>query len=232
MKPRFSNHRNRALTFIEVLVVIAGLAILAVLLLPVLAASKHVPQSINCVSNIKQISLAAHIWEGDNNNLYPMQVSVTNGGAMELIITNNIAGLFQVMSNELSTTKILICPQDTKVIKPTNGFGEGFCNKNTSYFVGVDANEHYPRRLMFGDDNFIINGAPVKSGLLQLSTNTPIAWGPGRHGDDSSFFHKALPEHFWGNLGFADGNVSAFSSSGLQQALQQTGLATNRLAIP
>lgn len=36
----------------------------------------------------------------------------------------------------------------------------------------------------------------------------------------------------FGNIGFADGSVQQLSSSGLRDAFQQTGLATNRQAIP
>jgi prepilin-type N-terminal cleavage/methylation domain-containing protein len=58
MKPRLSNQRNRALTLTEVLVVIGLLAIVVALLLPGLAASKRIPQKINCISNLKQIGIA------------------------------------------------------------------------------------------------------------------------------------------------------------------------------
>jgi hypothetical protein len=55
--------------------------------------------------------------------------------------------------------------------------------------------------------------------LLELSTNAPISWTSARH-------------HFAGNIGLADGSVQQFTIQRLQNALQQTGLATNRLAIP
>lgn len=234
MKARFAKQRCHALTFIELLVVLLCLAVLVAMLLPILAAAKRRASRINCVSQLKQDALAARIWEGDNNNLYPMQVAVTNGGAMELIATNNVAGFFQVMSNELSTPKILICPEDKQVIVPTNGFDNRFCNKNISYFVGLDANENYPQRLLFGDDNFEINGPPIPSGVAQISTNALIAWGTGRHDDVTRIPYLGIPlrHNYFGNLCFADGSVSQDSSNGLHEALIQTGVATNRLAIP
>jgi prepilin-type processing-associated H-X9-DG protein len=70
-----------------------------------------------------------------------------------------------------------------------------------------------------GDDNFAIGGVPVKSGLLQLLTNTPVAWTKTRH-------------KLYGNIGLADGSVQQLTTDGLRQALQQTGVATNRLVIP
>lgn len=49
-------------------------------------------ERIKCVNNLKQIGLAARIWSGDNNDVYP---------------TNFIS-----MTNELATWVILQCPSD------------------------------------------------------------------------------------------------------------------------
>src|SRR5580698_3864805 len=86
-------HRKKAFTLIELLVVIAIIAILAAMLLPVLAAAKRRAQRINCVSNVKQVNLALRIWEGDNNNLYPMAVSTSAGGAAENLATTANGGV-------------------------------------------------------------------------------------------------------------------------------------------
>jgi prepilin-type processing-associated H-X9-DG protein len=233
MKPGFSNKRNVALTLVEALVVIVVLAILAVMLLPALAPVHRWPSrnNINCISNLKQIGLAYRLWEGDNNGKYPMAVSVMNGGAMELVATGKVAACFQVMSNELSTPKILLCPADTDRIAATN-FSTGFSGANISYFVNPDAAEIYPQMILDGDDNFAIGGVPVKSGLLQLSTNAPITWTSGRHVAYNSHFWTAAKHKFFGNIGMADGSVQQATTDDLQKALQQAGVATNRLVLP
>jgi len=42
----------------------------------------------------------------------------------------------------------------------------------------------------------------------------------------------AARHKFAGNIGLADGSVEQTTSSGLNELLHKTGLATNRLAIP
>jgi competence protein ComGC len=230
MKPRFSHQRTTALTLVEVIVVIAVLAIALALILPALAKAKYHPSRINCVSNLKQIGIAYRLWESDNNDKYPMAVSVTNGGVMELIATGNVAACFQVMSNELSTPKILLCPEDTRRVRATNF--STLNSSNISYFVGLDAAETKPQMFLSGDDNFAISGVPVKSGLLELSTNSSITWTSGRHVAHNSHFWTPARDRFVGNLGMADGSAQQVTTDGLQKALQQTGVATNRLVLP
>ena len=234
MKPRFSHQRNRALTRTDVVVVVAVVAVLAFLaisLLPEGGGNKRRPAQVNCINNLKTIGIAYRLWEGDNNGKYPMAVSATNGGARELVATGNVAACFRVMSNELSTPKILLCPEDTRRVWATN-FSTGFDSSHISYFVGLDATETNPQMFLSGDDNFAIGGVPVKSGLLELSSNAPITWTSRRHVAVNSHFWTPARYRFAGNIGMADGSAQQVTTIDLQKALQQTGIATNRLATP
>lgn len=61
----------RGFTLIELLVVVAIIAILASLLLPALASGKEKAKSSRCISNIRQLALAAQFYCDENGSALP-----------------------------------------------------------------------------------------------------------------------------------------------------------------
>jgi len=63
--------RKKGFTLIELLVVIAIIAILAAILFPVFARAREKARQTTCLSNVKQITLAALMYAGDWDESFP-----------------------------------------------------------------------------------------------------------------------------------------------------------------
>jgi hypothetical protein len=167
---------------------------------------------------LKQIGVGFRTWALDCGDQYPSGVTVNNGGAKEQIELGNVFFNFLVMSNEISSPNILVCPEDGE--KTARPFSPGFGNTNVSYFVGADAQDTFPQMFLTGDRNLAFENKPLQPGIFVWTSNrSALSW--------TTTIHNGC-----GNVGLADGSVQFFDSRRLAAAGRNQSCETNRLAIP
>jgi prepilin-type N-terminal cleavage/methylation domain-containing protein/prepilin-type processing-associated H-X9-DG protein len=102
--------KNRAFTLIELIIVIAIIAILAALLLPAVSRTKELGRSAVCLNNLHQIGIGLQIYVQDNQNFLPVMYDrPTNntpppGPAINQVLLPYVSGvsnIFQCPSDKL-----------------------------------------------------------------------------------------------------------------------------------
>ena len=102
-----ASEMKRGFTLIELLVVIAIIAILAAILFPVFARAREKARQTSCLSNAKQLTLAAHMYASDYDDMIvPRSVGHWTFPAA-------YHRWFQLLPPYLKNTQVLSCPSQT-----------------------------------------------------------------------------------------------------------------------
>ena len=149
-----------AFTLVELLVVIAIIGILAALLMPALQQGKARAMRIGCVSDLREIGLADHLFANDHAGKFPTQVSTNDGGSLEIVTAGEATPnpfyysyqLLLPLTGSLVTPRLAVCPSDLQRWAATN-FTQ-FNNWNVSYAIGVKADYGTPAGILAADRNF------------------------------------------------------------------------------
>lgn len=225
MKASTIQGRHAAFTFWELIAVIAVIGVLATLGWSYAIRPRSIcGYQIRCSSNLKQIALSFKMYAGDNNQKFPQfdysDSSLGNPSAKPPLAVWNY---FTSLSNELGSTKILICPQDVRrrsnvAVDFSDGpEGLGHLRKQNfaiSYFVGLNAEETKPNTMLVGDRNLAPNPtaayySSTNGAAVDVSTNS--IWLPFPRqplGGDTGYY------------GLSDGSVQQASNARLQEALR------------
>ncbi len=124
--------RRRGFTLVELLVVIAVIAILAALLLPVLSSAKSTAQRVRCINNEKQLVTAAFVYAGEyrdqmpGNGRCPVNAVTTNqfwvqGAMVNWPDNTNTAKLYNpnyaLYAEFIKSGPVYLCPADRDTVR-------------------------------------------------------------------------------------------------------------------
>ncbi len=213
-------------TLVELLVVIATIAILAAMLLPALSRAKAAAKRIRCINNQKQLALTWFMYASDHND-----VLVANGhndppnqnkpqwvqGAFYHILYNTNDAFvadprYALFANYMRTTKVYLCPTD----RPTISLGGALYPRLRSYalnnYLGW-VGEWDPRLSsaykIFHKHSDIVSSMPAGVFLFQDVDPNSICWPYfGVYMSQEAFFNFPNSSHNRGGVvSFVDGHV-------------------------
>jgi len=203
---------------------VVALVIITIILVPQYYRSKRMSSRLGCGSNLKQIALSFRMFAGDNEQKFPFEtrnsVAYTNDSQAWLH--------FMAMSNELGSTKILLCPSDIGQKSPADGFTSNtnspklqslatLKNNAVSYFVGLDAKDGNHDTWLSGDG--------------RLSNASHSHNGPLLYANDPSKLHWLQPIHDdRPNVAMASGMVQR--GRNLTNSAPWPTNTSNRLLLP
>lgn len=130
----FQGTRAGGFTLLELLVVIAVVAILAGLAYPVFQRVIESGRAAGCVSNLRQIGVGMGAYLAENNNTMPTLSTARPS------ITDNLQVIDNTLSKYITTPSVFACPADNR------GFAQ---STGTSYFWNVAINGQSAANLNF-----------------------------------------------------------------------------------
>jgi prepilin-type N-terminal cleavage/methylation domain-containing protein/prepilin-type processing-associated H-X9-DG protein len=207
---------RRAFTLVELLVVMGIIAMLVAMLLPVLGRAREAARTTVCLSNLRQLALAAQIYVNNNNGSYPpaqwenSPPVIRRSWDFSLIDGVVTPGLIWEGSTD---TRVQQCPsfdgRSNAPGEPQTGY-----NYNAS-FIGPLKAEGRPARqaqvrrpsetVLFGDGQWLLGANKFMRSPKPSPTENPITYAEGstlKAAGTQGYRHRGMT-----NAVFADGHA-------------------------
>ena len=211
------SRNHRTFTLIELLIVIAIIAILAAMLLPALNKARDRANSVNCCSNLKQLGSALQMYCNENNDVLISQELPNAGGvqkswSVKIALDNGFSG------------KTFACPQMREGQYPIrqmtrrdweNAWNVTGGNYNGGRYIHYGMNRMIGRTDTLGSRGKMTRAAAPSKLLLLADTYCTkwmndgffLVWSNFSNQDDIGLIDGR--HNFSSNVCFADGHVAA-----------------------
>ena len=214
MKVLSTRKAEKAMTLLEVLVVIATLFVVFAYLVP----RQHPPTAFPavCMNHLRQVDVAFIMYADENKGDLPMQVSTNDDGTREYL--NEAFPHYQKIAPYIDAMSVFLCPAE-KDRRPAIDSRQ-LTDTNLSYFLNADVSTNDPSTsILAGDRSLQANGHVVSHGLFTLTPNLDMSWSGELHPD-------------LGTLAFVDGHVELCRTANLNSDIRRQKITVNRLSIP
>jgi len=208
------NRRKPFFTLVELLVVIAVIAILAGLLLPALQAARRKAAKISCLNNQRQLALAWFCYESD----WQMTPPVSKSGVRWI----DLLASYLAPKSEKNGGNVFVCPADARPMEKKVVYAAGDANLlsygiNQCYPSGREADTPIlwygvPAGMIRNPSEFI-SFADAGSYYIGTTVAAPVFGAingescvEGGYCKYLSFRHEAQKQEF--NAAFADGHAA------------------------
>lgn len=218
-EPRARSPRNSAFTLIELLTVIAIMALLAAILFPVFTRARENARRSSCSNNTRQIGIGIMQYVQDYDEAYPLSTANDATGSTGNAFFEDKAafGWSVQIQPYVKSTQVLQCPSDTR--QPTPAIRGGFTDYVYNADIGGDnvakstkqsAFTHTTSTIILGD-SFGDGGTFYGSGYHIITPNNFKVLvqdsGTSVHPTYVGFFRAGRRHLDGANYVFADGHV-------------------------
>lgn len=182
----------RGFTLVELLVVVAIIALLAAMLLPALGRAKGQSRRIACLSNLRQMTFAAHMYVEDHTQFYPIAyyyAQDTSGNGKVYSYAWDLTTIGDA-SSQVVVPGILWQGLGASQIQQCPGY-RGAANWNIDPFTGYNYNTSY-----IGHGEYESVPDPAKASELTKPARTAL-FGDGQYSGGANKFMRAP----WPNAG-------------------------------